>query len=222
MLSTSGQDGLELSSTIGWGHFSRPSRLFSSSSTIWVFCSVRVSSTTDTIFLPWRNSSFSSILYCSACLPPKHHQSPVPSSLYLQICLCVGKMHFHVTLLKQTAPHCASSALWSCLEQEIYVFLYWKTEANCLTIFKGTSVYLPDSDHCGCLTCFKRQTLVQIENKKWFKLSVVLDWQTHSPCSNLALLPRQWRAILIVPLWWHTGASLKCCNCSCPLPWKGG
>lgn len=29
-------------------------------------------------------------------------------------------------------------------------------------------------DHCGCLTCFKRQTLVQIENNKWFKL--LLCW----------------------------------------------
>lgn len=105
-------------------------------------------------------------------------------------------------------------------------FMYFSTGKQKQTASQSSKVQVSTCqthlDHCGCLTCFKRQTLVQIENNKWFKLSVVLDWQTHSPCSNLALLHRQWRAILTVPLWWHTGASLKCCNCSCPLPWKGG
>lgn len=42
-------------------------------------------------------------------------------------------------------------------------------------------------DHHRCLICFKREIRVQQDNNKWFKLPATLDWQTHSPCSDLAL-----------------------------------
>ena len=80
-------------------------------------CNVRVFYHRHHLCITEKLSSFSGILcYCSACISPRHHQSPVPPSLYLQVSVCVGKMLFHIILLKRTPPHCASSALLPYLE----------------------------------------------------------------------------------------------------------
>jgi len=100
-------------------------------------------------------------------------------------------MLFHIILLKQTPSHRAGSALWPCLEQEAMTGIYALLENTSKVphALQGHQCLLTGLhwDHHRCQIWFKKETHVQQDNNKRFILPAMLDWQTHSHCSDWAL-----------------------------------
>ena len=219
MHSISVQDGLEVSAAAKWGHFSRQSGLASSSSTVWVLCNVRESSTTYIIFVSQRNS----LPFCATVLPV--YLPDITRALCHHHCvcrhLCVSAKCSSTSFCWNKLPHTVQALpygpVWSRRPWQAFM-LYWRIPAKCPMLFKGTSVYLQDSTETtiGAKSGSKKKLMY---NKTTIKDSYCLpcwtDRHTVTVVTGLSL-----QAVVTVPLCWHKGASLKCCNWSCPLPWR--
>lgn len=185
------QDGL--SAIAEWRHFSRQSRLASSSSTVWVLYNVRESSTTDIIFVSQRNSSFSgTVLLLCLCI------SQTWPELYATITISAGTCVCWQNALPHHSVDTNSPSLWKLCP--VALSGVGDHEKHLGVTLQGNRSKLPHAvqghhcpltglhwDHHRCLIWFKREACVQQVNNKWLKLPAMLDWQTHSPYSDLAL-----------------------------------
>lgn len=182
------QDGLEVSAIAEWGHFSRQSRLVSSSSTVWVLCNVRESSRTDIIFVSQRNS-LPSQAFCATALPiylPDITRALCHHHYICRYLLCQQNAlphHFIETNSPSLCKLCPMALSVVGDHDRRLCIAVLENRSKLPHSLQGHQSLLagPHWDNHRCLIWFKREIHVQQDNSKWFKLPAMLVWQTHSP-----------------------------------------